>query len=98
MACKYASKSMAWCALQTRAKTNARNNPVTIYIYTHIHTIIYTLLIPKYLEVAPRSPHFLKVFVIETGRLCYAPSGKGEVEVDEGEVLCLPTLWAATWR
>ena len=39
-----------------------------------------------------------QVFIIESGRLCYLPGGKGEVEVAEGEVLCLPTLWAVPWR
>ena len=29
----YNYESMAWCALQTRTKTNARNNPVTNYVY-----------------------------------------------------------------
>lgn len=38
-----------------------------------------------------------EVFIIESGRLCYAPNGKGEIEVAEGEVLCLPTLWAE-WK
>jgi len=92
-------RAKAWPgALSKHAQKQTPERTLKTNIYIHIHTIIYTLFIPKYLEVAPRSPHFLKVFIIETGRLCYAPNGKGEVEVDEGEVLCLPTLWAATWR
>ena len=38
-----------------------------------------------------------QVYIVETGRLCYVPGGKGEMIISEGEVLCLPSLWAVAW-
>eukprot|EP00434_Breviolum_minutum_P016996 symbB.v1.2.014995.t1/scaffold1092.1/size138572/6 len=38
-----------------------------------------------------------EVYIVETGRLCYVPGGKGEMIISEGEVLCLPSLWAE-WK